>query len=82
MRHVRVLLLILGLMVLAAAGCGGEDGASGHDGNGSEEAATEGTQAFAGEREVQASTDAASGGRVETCDGGSIRLNAAEERLL
>ena len=82
MRYVLVL-LILGLMVLPTAACGGEDRADGPDGNGPEEAAaTEGTQAVAGE-EVRASTASAdSGGRVETCDGGSIRLYAAEERLL
>lgn len=84
MRHVLVL-LILGLMVLSATGCGGEERAGGPGGNDPEEAAaTEGTQAFAAEREVRSSTDAAAsgGGLVETCDGGSIRLNAAEERLL
>lgn len=77
MRHVRVL-LILGLMVLSATGCGREDRADGSDGNDpegnglEEEAATEGTQAVAAEREVRASTGAASGGGlVETCDGGA-----------
>ncbi len=83
MWHVRVL-LIMGLMVLSAAGCGGENRAKVSDGNGPEEAAaTEGTRAFAGEREVRSSADAAaSGALVETCAGGRIRLNAAEKRLL
>jgi len=72
-------------MFLPAAGCGGEDRADGADGNGPEEtAATEGTQAVAGEREVRASTGAAAsgGGPVETCEGGSTRLSAAENELL
>lgn len=82
MRHVLVL-LILGLLVLSAAGCGGEDRADGSDGNDPEEAAaTEGTQAFAAQKEVRASTGGASGSPVETCDGGSIDLNAAEKKLL
>ena len=83
MRHVRVA-LVAGLLVLLATGCGGEgDRSDGPDGNGPEEAAaTEGTQALATEKEVRSSTGGASGGLVETCDGGSIRLNATEERLL
>lgn len=81
MRHVRVL-LIAGLMSLLMSSCGGEEErAGGPDGNGSGEE-TERIQAVAGEKEVRASTNTASGGRVETCDEGNLYLNAAEKRLL
>lgn len=83
MRHIRVL-LIAGLTVLLAAGCSGEGARMGDpDGNGPERAvATEGTRAIAGEKEVRISTDPAEGGRVETCAGDDIYLNAAEKKLL
>lgn len=83
MQHIRVL-LIVGLMVLLAAGCSGEGARIGDpDGNASDRAgATESTRAIAGEKEVTISTDPAAGGRVETCGGDDIYLNATEKKLL
>ena len=71
MGRIRVALAIGIFLVVLVAGCGGGGGGPG-----------EGTPATQDEGGKESHGPTPSGGRVETCGGGSIYLNAKEKRLL